>query len=158
MATRPEIIPCAKFIGWILPRIDTTWMIINDEENKGVAYFAPAFILASYNFLEKEISVTTEWVRSLKLDYTATTKMMVAEGKTFRHKQYGEYETAHLRTPFRIIALMLRRIYGRADGKLYNFGWIPLMYYVAMEGRIFNWADIMSRNLAKCIKATQEGL
>ena len=84
--------------------------------------------------------------------------MMVAEGKTFRHKQSAEYEIAHLQTPFRIIALMLSRLYGRVDGKLYNFGWIPLMYYVAMEGRIFNWADILSRNLAKCIKAAQEGL
>ena len=85
-------------------------------------------------------------------------KMMVAEGNMLRHKQSREYEIAHLRTPFRIIALMLSRIYGRADGKLYNLGWIPLMYYVAMEGRIFNWADIVFRNLAKCIKATQEGL
>ena len=37
VATRPEIIPCAEFIGWILPRIDTTRMMINDEESKGVA-------------------------------------------------------------------------------------------------------------------------
>ena len=102
--------------------------------------------------------MTKKWVKSLKLDYTATVKMMVAEGKTFRHKQYGEYETAHLQTPFRIMALMLSILYGRSDGKLYNFGWIPLMYYVAMEGRIFNWADIVSKNLAKCIKEAQEGL
>ena len=80
-------------------------------------------------------------------------KMMVVEGKTFRHKQSAEYDTAHLRTPFRIITLMLSRLYGRADGKLYNFGWIPLMYYVAMEGIICNWEDIVSKNLAKCIKA-----
>ena len=32
------------------------------------------------------------------------------------------------------------------------------MYYVAMEGTIFNWADIATRNLAKCVKAAQEGL
>ena len=80
--------------------------------------------------------------------------MMVVEGKTFRHKQSGEYETAHLRTPFRIIALIISTLYGRADGKTYDFGWIPLMYYVAMEGTIFNGADIATRNLSKCVKAT----
>ena len=32
------------------------------------------------------------------------------------------------------------------------------MYYVAMEGTIFNWADIATRNLYKCVKAAQEGL
>ena len=83
---------------------------------------------------------------------------MVDEGKNFKHKQSGEYETTHLRTPFRIIALMIRKLYGRDNGKTYNFGWIPLIYYVAMEGTIFNWVDIATRNLAKCVKAAQEGL
>ena len=146
-----------------MPRVDATGMIMSNVENKVFASFTPAFLATTYSLPEKETSVTTKWVKILKLDYTTTTKMMVAEGNTFRHKQSAEYETAHLRTPFRIIALMLRRLYGRADGKLYNFGWISLMYYVAMEGRIFNWVDIVTRNLAKCIRAkciraAQEGL
>ena len=158
VATRPRIIPCAEVIGWILPRIDTTGMIMNDVENKSFTYFAPAFISTTYILPKKETNLIIEWVKSLNLDYTATTKMMVAEGKTFQHKQSRDYETAHLRTPFRIITLMLSKLYGRLDGKIYNFAWIPLMYYVAMEGRIFNWAGILSKSLAKCIKATQEGL
>ena len=112
--------------------------MINDEEGNHVASFAPAFISTAYSLPKIEISVTTKWVRNQKFDYTATTKIMVVEGKTFRHKQSREYETSHLRTPFRIIALMMSKMYGRADGKMYNFGWIPLMYYVAMEGNIFN--------------------
>ena len=138
VTTRPEIFPCAEVIRWILPRVDVTGMMMNDEENKGFASFTAAFISASYSLPKKEISVTTEWVKSLKFDYIATTKMMVVEGKKFRHKQSREYETAHLRTPFRVIALMLSKIYGRVDGRFYNFGWIPLLYYVAMEGTIFN--------------------
>ena len=69
-----------------MPRIDTIGMIINDEENKGVASFALAFISSSYSLPEKEIIVTIEWVRILKFDYTSTSKMMVAEGKTFQQK------------------------------------------------------------------------
>ena len=98
--------------------------------------------------------MTTEWVKILKLDYIATSKLMVFEGKSFRHKKLGEYKMDHLQTPFRVIALMLSKIYGR----VYNFLWIPLLYYVAMKGMIFNWEYIVSRNLAKCIKAAQEGL
>ena len=138
MATRPKILPCAEVIGWILPRVDATWMIMNDVENKPFASFTPSFLAAAYSLPEKETSVTTKWVKSIKFDYTTIMKMMVAEGKMFQHKKSGEYETTHLRTPFRIITLMLSRLYGRADGKFYNFGWIPFMYYVAMEGRIFN--------------------
>ena len=152
IATRSEIFPYAEVIGWMLPKIDTIGLMINDEEGKPIASFAPAFISVAYSLPEKEISVTTEWVRSMNFDYKATSKMMVAEGKTFRHKQSGEYETAHLRTHFRIISLMMSKLYGRVDGKMYIFCWIPLMYYVAMEGTIFNWADIDTRNLAKCVK------
>ena len=96
IATRLDIFPCAEIIGWMLPKIDPVGMIINDEEGKPVASFTPTFILAAYSLPKKEISVTIEWVRSMKFDYTATTKMMVVEGKTFKHKQSGEYETAHL--------------------------------------------------------------
>ena len=95
--------------------------------------------------------MTIDWVKSLKLDYVATAKMMVVEEKTFRHKQLGEYETAHLRTPYRLIVLMLNNIYGRADGKVYKFEWIPLMYHTAMKGTVFNWADIIARDFSTSI-------
>ena len=102
--------------------------------------------------------MTTEWVKSLQLDYVATTKMMVVEGKTSRHKQSGEYETSYLCTSYRVIVLMLNMIYGRADGKFYKFGWIPLIYHIAMEGTVFNWAGLIAKNISTSIKATQEGL
>ena len=70
----------------MFPKIDTLGMIINDEEGKPVASFAPAFISAAYSLPKKEISVTMEWVKGLKFDYTTTAKMMVAKGNTFRHK------------------------------------------------------------------------
>ena len=158
IATKPEVFPCAEVIGWILPKIETVGMIINDEEGKPVASFALALISKAYSLPEVEISVTTDWVKSTKFDYTTTVKGMMTEGKTFRHKQLGEYEKTNLQTPFRLIALMLSRLYGRCDGKTYIFGWTPLMYYVAMEGTVFNWVDISTKNLSKGIKAAQEGL
>ena len=47
--------------------------------------------------------MTTEWVKNLEFDYIDTSNMMVAEGNTFRHKQSGEYKTAHLRTPYNMV-------------------------------------------------------
>ena len=59
----------------IPPRVDVTGMMMNDEENKGFASFALAFISTSYNSPKKEISVTTEWVKSLKVNpYTFIVK------------------------------------------------------------------------------------
>ena len=87
IATRPKILPCVEVIGRMFPKIDTVGMIINDEKGQPVASFTHAFISAAYSLPEKEVSVTTEWVLSLKFDYTSNAKKMVAEGKTFRHKK-----------------------------------------------------------------------
>ena len=86
-----------------------------DVEDKGFASFTPSFIAKAYNLPPLEVSITNDWVKILTLDYMATTKMMVAEGKTFQHKQSWEYETSHLRTPYKMVVLMLNRIFGRAD-------------------------------------------
>ena len=61
-------------------------MIVNDEEGKPVASFALAFISKTYSLPEVEISVTTDWVTSLKFNYTTIVKGMMTEGKTFIHK------------------------------------------------------------------------
>ena len=84
IATRPEVFPCAKVIGWIFLKIDTVGMIINDEEGNPIASFAPAFISKAYSLPEVEINVTTNWVKSIKFDYTTTMKGMMIEGKNLR--------------------------------------------------------------------------
>ena len=66
-----------------MPKIDTVGMMINDEKGHLVASFTTVFISIAYSLPEKEVSVTTEWVLSLKFDYTANAKKMVVEGKTF---------------------------------------------------------------------------
>ena len=131
---------------------------MNNVEDKGFASFTPGFIAKAYILPTSEISMMTRWVKNLEFDYIATTKIMVAEGKTFRNKQSGEYKTAHLFTPYRLVVLMLNRIFSRAYGITYKFGWIPLIYYVAMKGTIFNWADIVANSLSNSITAAQEGL
>ena len=85
IVSRLEVFPCVEVIGWIFPKIDTVGMIINDEDGKHVASFAPAFISKAYSIPEVEINVTTDWVKSIKFDYTTTVKGMMIEGKNFRH-------------------------------------------------------------------------
>ena len=72
--------------------------------------------------------------------------MMTTKGKSFRQRASGEYETASLHTPYKLVALMLNRIFIRADGKYYKIGWIPIMYHVTMEGTVFNWEDIIANS------------
>ena len=72
---------------WLLPKVDMVGMIISDEEENPVASFAPAFISKAYTLPEVEISVTIDWLKSIKFDYTTTVKGMMTKGKTFKHKQ-----------------------------------------------------------------------
>ena len=53
---------------------------------------------------------------------------------------------------------MVNRMFGRAKGTLYKLNWIPLIYYVAFEHTIFNWAYIISDSLPSYVAATQGGI
>ena len=76
---------------------------------------------------------------------------MMVVGKQLHQKSTSEYETIILCPPYRVIALILNRFFGRENGKMYKLIWIPLIYHVAMEGTVFNWADIVSSILSSCI-------
>ena len=96
-----------------------------------------------------------ELVKGLTLDYMAIEKMMVAEGNTFRHKESREYEASHLHTPYKMVVLMLNRIFGRAEERYYKFGWIPLIYHVSIKGIVFNRDDIVTNILSSYITTSQ---
>ena len=78
--------------------------------------------------------------------------------KNFRTNPSGEYETAILHTPYKLIALMLSRIFRRANGKNFNIGWVPVIFFVATQGTIFNWENIVSNSFSTCISAAMGGL
>ena len=82
--------------------------------------------------------MTDEWVKKVDIDILECAKKMVIIRKQLRPKETGKYEYLILWTPFRIIALMLNMNFGQADGTLYKLSWIPLIYYMAFEGTIFN--------------------
>ena len=57
-----------------------------------------------------------------------------------------------------MVVLMLNRIFDRDDGRTYKFGWIPLIYHVAMKGKVLNWVDIVANSISTSITVAQEGL
>ena len=83
---------------------------------------------------------------------------MMIPGKNFRTRPFGEYETSTLLAPSGFIVLMLNIIFGRANGKSFKFGWIPIIYHVATHGTIFNWESIVSNSMSAFINATLGGV
>ena len=95
-------------------------------------------IALAYHLPEAQTYLTEDWLKSIKMDLVETRKRMLMPGKNFRTRPTGEYDTASLRTPYRFIALMLNRIFGRAHGKSFKLEWVLIIFYVATQGTIFN--------------------
>ena len=150
----PEQFPFPEVIGWITSKADARGMIMYNVEDKGFASFTPMFIDKSYNLPSSEVSMKTNWINSLTIDYIEVAKMTTTEVKSFQQKASGEYETSSLHTPYRLVDLMLNKIFSRDDGRFYKIGCILVMYHVTMMGTMLNWEDIIENSLSSCITAT----
>ena len=111
-STQPELFPCAEVIGWILPKVDITKMILSNTEGQGYAAYSPAYVTQACKLPTPQNYLTEEWLKGLDLDVLDSVRRMMVPGKHFCTRPSGEYETAHLRTPYRLIALMLNKIFG----------------------------------------------
>ena len=131
ISTRPKLFPCSEVIGWILPRADVTTMILENVDKQGYAAYSPGYVALAYHLPEAQIYLTEDWLKSIRMDLVETLKRMLMPGKNFRTRPTREYDTASLRTPYKFIALMLNRIFGRAHGKRFKFDWVPIIFYVA---------------------------
>ena len=49
IATRLELFPCSKVIGWILPQADVTTMILGDVNKQGYAAYSPRYVALAYH-------------------------------------------------------------------------------------------------------------
>ena len=119
-------------------------MIISNIQVEYFASFTLAYITSACKFSTPQVIMTDEWVNKVGLDIVECAKRMMIAGKQLRQKATEEYEIASLRSPYRVIALMLNNIFGQENRILHKLIWIPLIYYVALEGTLFNWVDIIS--------------
>ena len=145
-------------IGWILPRADVTTMILANVDKQGYAAYSPGYVALAYHLLEAQVYLTEDWLKAIKMDLVETLKRMLMLGKNFRTRPTREYDTTSLRTPYRFIALMINRIFGSAHGKSFKLEWVPIIFYVATQGTVFNWANIVSNSLSVGIASTLGGV
>ena len=83
VATRPELFPCSKVIGWILPRADVTTMILANTAKQGYAAYSPGYVSLAYHLPEAQVYLTEGWVKEINLDLVETVKRMMVPRKNF---------------------------------------------------------------------------
>ena len=138
VATRPELFPCSKVIGWILPRVDVMTMILENTAKQRYAAYSTAYISMAYHLPTPQVYLTKIWLKEIAMDLVETIKRMMIPGNNFRTRPSREYETSTLHAPYSFIALMLNRIFCRSHGKSFKIGWIPVIFFLATQGTIFN--------------------
>ena len=89
IATRPELFPCSKVIGWILPRADVTTMILENVEKQGYAAYSPGYVALAYHLPEAQVFVSDDWLNNIIMDLVETLKRMLLTGKHFRTRATG---------------------------------------------------------------------
>ena len=97
-------------------------------------------------------------MKELDLDVFNCVRKVMIHGQQFYTIFFGEYETVNLRTPYRILSLMLNRIFNQTNGNFYKISWVPIIYFVATQGTILKWANIISNNLSSCISTVLGGV
>ena len=126
-------------------------MILANVDKQGYASYSLGYVSLSYHLPEAQVYLTEDWLKTVNMDLVETLKRMLVPGKNFSTRSSGEYDTTTLRTPYRFISVTLNRIFGRAMGKSFKLDWVPIIFYVATQGTVFNWANIVSNNLSACI-------
>ena len=129
-----------------------------DTSGQGFASYGPTYVAQACKLPTPQIYMTKKWIKELDLHVFYCVRKMMVLGKQFHTKPSGEYEMANLHIPYQFLALMLNRSFGWANGKIYKISWVPLIYFVATKGTIFNWADIIENSLHSCISAALGGL
>ena len=83
VATRPELFPCSEVIGWILPHVNTTTMIIGNAKGQGYAPFSPGYVALAYHLPEAQVFLSDDWLDSIRMDLVETLKKMLLQGKLY---------------------------------------------------------------------------
>src|SRR5713101_5541899 len=133
-------------------------MIMGNVEGQGYAAFSLGYVALAYHLPEAQAFLSDDWLDSIRMDLVETLKRMLLQGKHYRYRPTGEYDTVCLRAPYRFIALMLNRVIRRALGRFFKLECIPIIFHVATQGTIFNWASLVSSSLSSCLPSALGGV
>ena len=107
-------------------------MILENVERQGYAAYSPGYVALAYHLPEAQVFLSDDWLNNIRIDLVETLKKMLLQGKHYRYRPTGDYDTSSLRAPYRFIALMLNKIFGRAHGRFFKLEWIPIIFCVVI--------------------------
>jgi hypothetical protein len=144
-------------ISWALENVDVQTRIIFNYQKVDVGSFQPDHIQVlyklspdhKYNYnaafmLEFEQQECIQYDKS----YPDIIESWWEHPQKFRADAHGVYATNSLDTHMIYVAMILYRLFGKKSPTHFPVAWVSIMHEVA-KGYSFNWAKILSDNLAK---------
>jgi hypothetical protein len=151
VAARPAVFPCADIITWLIPNVDLEDRVIRTtDKQKAIASFQPSALYLYYKFPRVEVTYSKQWIYDYKLYIPECLKSWWVPRFKVRAEE-NPYPTACLREPYRILAMLMARIYGEPNAANLHVSWVPLMHAIATKGITFNWSAILSTSLQYAI-------
>jgi hypothetical protein len=151
VAAHPAVLPCADAIAWIIEHVDLQNRYILNARGEPIASFQASDLAKYYHLENGTQKLDVELLNKFPYKANDLFKIWCKPDVVFKHSQSGNYPTTGLKAPYQYIVAMLCRLYGKKDASKFTFSLMPLIYYCANEGMKFNWADILSKNLAEAI-------
>jgi hypothetical protein len=157
IVARPRIIPYNDMISWALEHVDIQTRSIINHQQVVVGSFRPEHLQVMYKLsptpkytynaaflLEFERKECTQYARNGH----DIVKTWWGHPEKFRADAHGMYATTSLDAHMLYVAMMLCHLFGKKNPTHFSVEWVAIMNEVA-EGYTFNWAKMLSDNLAK---------
>jgi hypothetical protein len=159
IVARPRLLPYYNMIRWVLDHVDIPTRTIISEQKVMIGTFRPEHLQAMYQLSPTpKFAYNAEFLEGFKekeceqygINLSNLIRDWILHPAKFRADSNGIYSVSSLEPPFRYIAMMACRLYGREDTTNFFLPWVPLIHTVS-KGISFDWAKLLSDSLTSRI-------
>jgi hypothetical protein len=159
IVARPRLMPYNDMISWALEHVDVQTRSIINHQKVVVGSFRLEHMQVMYKLSPNprytfNVAFILEFEQKECVQYARNCHDIIkswwGHPERFRTDAHGIYATTSLDAHMVYVAMMLCRLFGKKIPTHFSVEWVSIMHEVA-EGFTFNWAKMLSDNLAKGI-------
>jgi hypothetical protein len=157
IVAQPRLMLHNNMIGWALDNVDISTGRICNSQKVVVGSFQPEHIQVMYKLspifkYSYNVAFLMEFDKEECMQYEKNYPDLIKDWwghpEKFREETHSIYATTSLDAHMIYVAMMLCRLFGRKESTHFLLAWVPIMHKVA-KGFSFNWANMLSDNMAK---------
>lgn len=156
IVVRPMILQITDVLQWITSHVDFRRMAIVSDERKILGILTPNNFHNIYHLKPMEVKGNKEYLDSF---YMANPKPYEVMKPWYKDEDdFKDRPKITKYIPLKFISLaqyltvMLSLLHREANCTNFKYEWLPLAHGVISTHAVFNWVNILSHNLLKCLE------